>query len=110
MDDPRADQTEQGIVGLYGDPLIPADRLTVPALLKRHGHHTACIGKSKNGRTVGVPTEFLPARVVGDNLASYSEPAMPYWHFEQLWPTWAKKADAYIRDNAGEDSVSMMPL
>ena len=28
-------------------------------------------------------------------------PAMPYWHFEQLLPTWALKADAYIKERAG---------
>lgn len=33
------------IVGVYGDPLIAEDRLTVAGLLKRHGYHTACIGK-----------------------------------------------------------------
>jgi len=54
----------------------------------------------ENDRTVGIPTEFLPSRLVGANLASYSGPAMPYWHFEQLLPTWAKKADGYIRDRA----------
>lgn len=169
---------QRGIVGLYGDPLIAPDRLTVPALLKRHGYRTACIGKwhlgqgwafkpdpdtfcpagarrsrtaagvpapdleatpeqqarwqeafsrpttggpttrgfdtyfgvdvpnwppycfIENDRTVGIPSEFLPSRLVGDNLASFSGPAMPYWHFEQLLPTWAKKADACIAERA----------
>ncbi len=35
----------RGIVGVYGKPLISADRLTVPELLRRHGYHTACVGK-----------------------------------------------------------------
>jgi len=163
---------QKGIVRMYGDPLISADRLTVPGLLKSHGYRTACIGKwhlghgwpfkaerddfirernqlspgaeyeatdalralwqkasaqpttggtttrgfdyyfgvdvpnwppycfIENDRTVGIPSEFLPARLVGDNLASFSGPAMPYWHFEQLLPTWAKKADDYIREQA----------
>ena len=36
---------QKGIVGLYGPPLIPTDRLTAPAFLSQHGYHTACIGK-----------------------------------------------------------------
>ena len=34
-----------GVVGPYGKPLIAPDRLTVPELLRRHGYHTACVGK-----------------------------------------------------------------
>lgn len=179
---------QNGIVGLYGDPLIAADRLTVPALMKQHGYHTACIGKwhlgqgwdfevnkedfhpgenyghsrtepdanltatpelqdrwreafskpttggpttrgfdyyfgvdipnwppycfIENDRTVGIPCEFLPSRLAGDNLASMSGPAMPYWHFEHLLPTWAKKADAYIKERAasGEPFFLYLPM
>jgi len=54
----------------------------------------------ENDRTVGIPTEFLPARLFGNGLASCGGPALPYWHFEQLLPTWAKKADQYIREQA----------
>lgn len=159
-------------MGVYGDPLIAEDRVTVADFLKQHGYHTACIGKwhlgqgwdfevdedfrpkhgydsipdrdlkateeqrqrwreafanpttggpttrgfdyyfgvdipnwppycfIENDRTVGIPSEFLPSRLLGDNQASHPGPAMPYWHFEQLLPTWAKKADAYIKDRA----------
>ena len=54
----------------------------------------------ENDRTVGTPSEWLPQRLLGDNLASWAGPAMPYWHFEQLLPTWAKKADGYIEERA----------
>ena len=57
----------------------------------------------ENDRTVGIPSEWLPQRLCGDNLASHLGPAMPYWHFEQLLPTWAKKADQYITDRAAVD-------
>lgn len=36
---------QRGIVGLYGDPLITPDRLTIADLAKQHGYQTACIGK-----------------------------------------------------------------
>jgi len=179
---------QKGIVGVYGAPLITEGRLTVPGFLKRHGYHTACIGKwhlgqgwdfeadqatfypkanhgrtcnelgadweaapeqcarwqtafsspttggptrrgfdyyfgvdvpnwppycfIENDRTVGIPSEFLPERLLGDNLASWRGPAMPYWHFEQLLPTWAKKADAYIRERAaaGEPFFLYLPM
>jgi len=180
---------QQGIVGLYGDPLIAPDRLTVPAFLRQHGYRTACIGKwhlgqgwpftadtadfypggfqrdrsltgaaddleateeqrarwrevfskpttggpttrgfdtyfgvdvpnwppycfIENDRTVGIPSEFLPSRLVGDNLASHSGPAMPYWHFEQLLPTWAKRADQVIgaRAAASEPFFLYLPM
>ncbi|MCP5534847.1 MAG: arylsulfatase [Akkermansiaceae bacterium] len=36
---------KQGIVGEWERPLIEEDRLTLPAMLKKVGYHTACIGK-----------------------------------------------------------------
>ena len=54
----------------------------------------------EDDRTVGIPSEYLPARLLGNNQASTPGPAMPFWHFEQLLPTWADKADAYIRERA----------
>jgi arylsulfatase A-like enzyme len=36
---------QRGIVGYLGEPLIAPDRLTLASLLKKHGYHTACIGK-----------------------------------------------------------------
>ena len=166
---------QQGIVPVYGDPIIAADRLTVPGFLRQQGYHTACIGKwhlgqgwdfaaekdtfcpstnygaasttepareatpaerdvwreafskpttggpttrgfdsyfgvdvpnwppycfIENDRTVGIPSEWLPERLLGGNQASTAGPAMPYWHFEQLLPTWAEKAESYIQDRA----------
>jgi arylsulfatase A-like enzyme len=39
----------------YSAPLIAADRLTVPSLLKQHGYHTACVGKWHLG--MGLPKD-----------------------------------------------------
>jgi arylsulfatase A len=36
---------QAGIVGVWGAPLIAPDRLTIAGLAKRHGYHTACVGK-----------------------------------------------------------------
>ncbi len=177
---------QKGIVGVYGEPLIAADRLTVPGFLKQHGYHTACIGKwhlgqgwdfeiakdtfcpnsnygapdteadsrreatpaervawqkafskqttggpttrgfdyyfgvdipnwppycfIENNRTVGIPSEWLPERLLGDNQASIAGPSMPYWHFEQLLPTWAKKAEGYIKERAAADEPFFLYL
>ncbi len=36
---------QRGVLEPFDPPLIDADRLTLPALLGRHGYHSACIGK-----------------------------------------------------------------
>jgi arylsulfatase A len=36
---------QNGVLGPWDPPLIEAGRLTLPAMLKRQGYHTACIGK-----------------------------------------------------------------
>lgn len=36
---------QKGVLSGYSEPLIAADRLTVPALMKQHGYTTACFGK-----------------------------------------------------------------
>ena len=36
---------QRGIVGLWGAPLIPADRATIASIAKQQGYQTACIGK-----------------------------------------------------------------
>lgn len=64
----------------------------------------------ENDRTVGIPSEWLPERLIGDNQASTRGPAMPYWHFEQLLPTWAEKADRYIGDRAAAEEPFFLYL
>ena len=34
-----------GVLKTYNPPIIPPERMTVASLLKRHGYHTACVGK-----------------------------------------------------------------
>ena len=56
----------------------------------------------ENDATIGTPSEFLQGRLLGDNLASLQGPAMPYWNFEQLLPSFARAADRYIARRAAE--------
>lgn len=43
---------QSGVLDGYVQPLIASDRLTVGALLKQNGYHTACIGKWHLGFTI----------------------------------------------------------
>jgi len=45
---------QSGVLGGFSPPLIDADRLTVPKLLKQHGYHTACMGKWHLGMTMPI--------------------------------------------------------
>lgn len=58
---------QRGVLRAWEKPLIAADRLTVPALLKQHGYTTACIGKwhlgwdwpTKDGQPASSGTDHL---------------------------------------------------
>ena len=63
---------QSGIVGLWGAPAIPEDRLTIATLAKQNGYRTACIGKwhlgwdwpiprGKRGLMAGSKQEDIPA-------------------------------------------------
>ena len=54
---------QKGVLHGYSEPLIAADRLTVPALLKQHGYVTACIGKWHLGMDI---SKKDPSAPVGD--------------------------------------------
>lgn len=43
---------QQGVLDGYVPPLIAADRLTVPKLLRQQGYHSACLGKWHLGFTI----------------------------------------------------------
>jgi arylsulfatase A len=64
----------------------------------------------ENDRTVGIPSEYLPARLFNHNQASTPGPAMTYWNFEQLLPTWAQKADEFITDSVRREEPFFLYL
>lgn len=43
---------QRGVLDNYVEPLIAADRLTLPRMLQQQGYHTACIGKWHLGYTI----------------------------------------------------------
>lgn len=51
---------QQGIVNYLDGPLIAPQRLTLAALAKQHGYHTACIGKWHLGWEWNIPAEQRP--------------------------------------------------
>jgi arylsulfatase A-like enzyme len=171
---------QRGIVGKWGKPLIAPDRLTVAGMLKKHGYHTACIGKwhlgwdwpiaaderrffknkeertatataahrvawkavfsrpigggptargfdeyfgtdvpnwppfcfIKNDRVVGMPSEFLPARLFENNQASRQGPALAGWKFEPILPALGDRASEFITEAAKQSKPYFlyMPL
>lgn len=66
----------------------------------------------ENDRTVGIPSEFLPAALVGNNLASKDGPALKDWRLEDILPTLGDQACAFIAEAARgpEPFLLYMPL
>jgi arylsulfatase A-like enzyme len=162
---------QSGIVGVFGEPLIAPDRLTIAGLAKRRGYRTACIGKwhlgwdwpiepaqrkflqgarpqgkddeaplataehlavwqdvfskpiaggpttrgfdeyfgtdvpnwppycfIENDRTVGIPSELLPARLLRGNppMASLPGPALKDWKLDAILPALGDRVCASI--------------
>ncbi|HRU22809.1 MAG TPA: sulfatase-like hydrolase/transferase, partial [Candidatus Latescibacteria bacterium] len=54
----------------------------------------------ENDRTVGIPSEFLPARLLTNNQASIPGPARAGWYFEQLLPEFGRRAENLISEHA----------
>ncbi len=178
-----------GIVGVFGEPLIAPDRMTIGTLAKQQGYRTAAIGKwhlgwdwpisaeqshlfkagkvagkddeaplvggervataahlaawqevfskpikggpttrgfdryfgtdvpnwppfcfIENDRTVGIPSEFLPAANFKGNLASQRGPALKQWPLDGILPTIGDRAVAYITDAAAQPEPFLLYL
>jgi len=66
----------------------------------------------ENDRTVGIPSEFLPGKLVGNNLASQQGPALAGWKLEAILPTLGDRACEFIEASAKkpEPFFLYMPL
>ncbi len=51
---------QQGIVDVWGKPLISQDRLTIASMAKSQGYATACIGKWHLGHDWPIPPDLKP--------------------------------------------------
>ncbi len=171
---------QKGIVGLWEEPLIAPDRLTIASMLKAHGYRTTCVGKwhlgwdwpidekqkflfrgnkettnatsehrnawrtsfsqpilggpttrgfdayfgtdvpnwppycfIENDRTVGMPSEFLPTKLLEKNQASLQGPALAGWTLEPILPALGNRVVETIRNAAHSSDTPFfiyMPL
>lgn len=63
-------------------------------------------------RTVGIPSEFLPARLFQNNLASQQGPALKGWALESILPKLGEQASEFIHNASRTDQPFFlyMPL
>ncbi|MCF7673795.1 MAG: arylsulfatase [Akkermansiaceae bacterium] len=176
---------QNGIVGVFGEPLIVPDRMTIGTLAKQRGYRTAAIGKwhlgwdwpispeqrkyfrgagkqgpndeatvaggehlaawqevfakpiaggpttrgfdryfgtdvpnwppycfIENDRTLGIPTEFLPRNLLGNNQASLQGPALKDWQLTGILPSLADHAIRFVAESvaAKEPFLLYLPL
>ena len=127
-----------GVLGTYSSPIIERERLTVPALLKQQGYHTAAFGKwhlgmnwdstpdakkSKTGMPVGTVATDGPIARGFDQFCGYTHAANIGMVIEQdhvltniedvaVQPFLARKIVSYIdeRANAGGPFFLYVPL
>ena len=65
---------QTGIVGVFGDPLIAPDRLTIAGLAKQHGYRTACIGKWHLGWDWPIPGAQRQLFQIGNSKSDEASP------------------------------------
>lgn len=64
----------------------------------------------ENDRTVGIPTEFLTARLVGNNQASIQGPALAGWTLEPILPALGDRAAGFITESAKKTEPFLLYL
>ncbi|MHB0961293.1 MAG: sulfatase family protein [Pirellulaceae bacterium] len=63
-----------------------------------------------NDRTVGIPSELLPAKLLTSNLASLPGPALRDWELNRILPTLADRACAFILESARNPAPFLLYL
>jgi len=64
----------------------------------------------ENDRTLGIPTEFLPAANFKNNLASTQGPALKDWRLEDILPALGDRASAFITEAAKQPAPFLLYL
>ena len=64
----------------------------------------------ENDRTVGIPSELLPAELLTDNLASLPGPALRDWQLPAILPALADRACAFITESASNPAPFLLYL
>jgi arylsulfatase A len=66
----------------------------------------------EGNRTVGIPSEFLAARLLGNNQASNQGPTLPGWTLEPTLPALGDRATDFINEHSKSDQPFLiyMPL
>lgn len=64
----------------------------------------------ENDRTVGIPSEFLPSRLLGNNQASNPGPALKDWQLEPILPTLIERATAFIATSSAMSAPYLLYL
>lgn len=64
----------------------------------------------ENDRTVGIPSELLPAEKLMRNQASLQGPALPGWQLEGILPALADRAEKYIQARAATKQPFLLYL
>jgi arylsulfatase A len=61
-------------------------------------------------RSVGIPSEFLSAQLLGNNQASQQGPALPGWKLEPILPELADRAEQFLLDAAEKSQPFLLYL
>ena len=85
---------QKGIVGVFGEPLIAPDRMTIGSLAKQQGYRTACIGKwhlgwdwpiSKQQRPLLTPKSEPKDEVARPERKTAAREATPTREQSEVW-------------------------